>query len=191
MQFEDPFEVRFHGRGGQGAVVASRILAEAAFIDGLQVQCFPEFGVERRGAPVTAYLRLSRSPILIRSGIYRPGAVVILSAGLATQTALEGATENAVIVCNMPDDAPAPFDPGTRTLARVDATAIARGAGLGTATTPIVNTAMVGAFARATGSVTLDAVRAAVRKLSPAKADANVRAAEEGYELCRLPTAAC
>ncbi|HAO22355.1 MAG TPA: pyruvate ferredoxin oxidoreductase, partial [Desulfobacteraceae bacterium] len=70
-------EIRFHGRGGQGTVVASVILAKAFFKAGLWVQTFPVFGVERRGAPVEAYLRLDDKKILIRSNLYAPDHIVV------------------------------------------------------------------------------------------------------------------
>ena len=70
-------EVRFHGRGGQGAVIASTILAEAGFLEGKEVAAFPFFGVERRGAPVTAYTRLAEEKIRIKSGIYEPDFVIV------------------------------------------------------------------------------------------------------------------
>ena len=70
-------EIRFHGRGGQGTVVASIILAKAFFKAGYYVQTFPVFGVERRGAPVEAYLRLDRRKIRIRSNIYTPDHVLV------------------------------------------------------------------------------------------------------------------
>ena len=71
-------EVRIHGRGGQGAVIASQILAGAAFLEGLHVQAFLSFGSERRGAPVTAFLRLDKSPVQVGSEVYRPDGVIVL-----------------------------------------------------------------------------------------------------------------
>ena len=71
-------ELRFHGRGGQGTVIASKILAAALFREGRQVQSFPAFGVERRGAPVTAFLRIDDRPILLRCEITEPDDLVIL-----------------------------------------------------------------------------------------------------------------
>ncbi len=71
-------EIRFHGRGGQGAVVASNILADAAFREGKYVQAFPYFGVERRGAPVTSFTRIDKNPIKIKSQVYTPNYVVVL-----------------------------------------------------------------------------------------------------------------
>src|SRR4030042_5189811 len=71
-------EIRFHGRGGQGAVVASKVLAVAFFHESLSVQSFPGFGGERRGAPVMAFLRVDNQPILLRVNIYEPDHIVVL-----------------------------------------------------------------------------------------------------------------
>ena len=75
-------EIRFHGRGGQGAVIASKILAEAFFREGKYVQSFPAFGAERRGAPVAAFTRVDENPIRIRTQIYAPDTVVVLDPSL-------------------------------------------------------------------------------------------------------------
>ena len=71
-------EIRFHGRGGQGAVVASTILAVACFKEDKHVQAFPAFGVERRGAPVEAYIRIDQAKVLLRTNVYEPDHVVVL-----------------------------------------------------------------------------------------------------------------
>ncbi|MFQ6077837.1 MAG: 2-oxoacid:acceptor oxidoreductase family protein, partial [Thermodesulfobacteriota bacterium] len=71
-------EIRFHGRGGQGAVTSAELLAHAAISEGRYAQAFPSFGPERRGAPVVAYCRISDDPIRIRANIYEPDLVVVL-----------------------------------------------------------------------------------------------------------------
>ncbi|MEM4598264.1 MAG: 2-oxoacid:acceptor oxidoreductase family protein, partial [Candidatus Diapherotrites archaeon] len=76
-------EVRIHGRGGQGAVTSSQVLAVAAFYDGKYCQAFPSFGVERRGAPVEAFTRISDKPILVRNHVYFPDFVLVLDPTLA------------------------------------------------------------------------------------------------------------
>src|SRR4030066_755338 len=75
-------EIRFHGRGGQGAVTSAEILALAAIGEGRYAQAFPSFGPERRGAPVVAFCRISDQPIKIRANIYEPDLVVVLDASL-------------------------------------------------------------------------------------------------------------
>ncbi|HEC49808.1 MAG TPA: pyruvate synthase, partial [Candidatus Desulfofervidus auxilii] len=71
-------EIRFHGRGGQGAVTCTELIAKAAIAEGKYAQAFPSFGAERRGAPVTAFLRVSDRPIRIRQNIYEPDVIVVL-----------------------------------------------------------------------------------------------------------------
>lgn len=75
---EDLIEIRWHGRGGQGAKTASLLLADAAFNTGKYIQGFPEYGPERMGAPITAYNRISSKPITIHSNIYEPDYVVVV-----------------------------------------------------------------------------------------------------------------
>ena len=77
-------EIRIHGRGGQGSVTMAELLAESAFYNKLESQAFPNFGVERRGAPVTAYVRIDKKPIRLRSQIYSPDYVIIQDASLLT-----------------------------------------------------------------------------------------------------------
>lgn len=81
-KMKDLIEIRWHGRGGQGAKTAALLLADVAFNNGLYVQGFPEYGPERMGAPITAYNRLSRDEIRVHSNIYEPDYVVVVDAGL-------------------------------------------------------------------------------------------------------------
>ena len=166
-------EIRFHGRGGQGAVIASELLAQAAFLEGKHPQSFPFFGVERRGAPVTAFTRIDDAPIQIRTSITAPDIVVVLDAGLKPDGLLLVNTEKN------PDKLEAPFK---GRLATIDATGIALAHGLGTKAMPIVNTAVLGALARASGIVSRDSVRRAVERFVPAKQQANVMAVDDAYD---------
>jgi pyruvate ferredoxin oxidoreductase gamma subunit/2-oxoisovalerate ferredoxin oxidoreductase gamma subunit len=94
-------EIRFHGRGGQGSVVASKILATSIFLDGKYSQSFPAFGVERRGAPVTAFLRVDDKPIRIRTEIYEPDHIIILDPLLVDQVPLaEGLKKEGIVIIN-------------------------------------------------------------------------------------------
>lgn len=178
-------EIRLHGRGGQGAVVASKILATAAFLDGMEVQSFPTFGVERRGAPVAAFVRFSKSKILIRSAVYTPKYVVVLDPTLligGLDIITKGLQPSGIILVNTKDDISG-FNLGDKyDLYAVDASAIAVRNKIGTVTTPIVNTAITGAFAKATGLVTIESVLQAIRKNVPVKAEANVNAAREAFD---------
>lgn len=180
-------EIRFHGRGGQGAVIASELLAQAAFLERKHPQSFPFFGVERRGAPVTAFTRIDDRPIQLRTSITTPDIVVVLDAGLMrTVNVLAGLKPTGLLLVNTEKapDAVATKFPGR--VAAIDATGIALAHGLGTKAMPIVNTAVLGALARASGIVSLDSVTQAVLRFVPAKQEANRLAAEAAYEQVRI-----
>lgn len=180
--------IRFHGRGGQGAVIASKLLATALFREGWHVQAFPSFGAERSGAPVTAFLRADRKPITAHYQIYEPDMVVVLDPVLlATTDVTAGLKADGTIVVNSPQAPAALGLPPDYHVATCDATAIALAHGLGSRTTPIVNTAMAGAVAASTGLVTLDSVVAAIPDLVPVHVDANQAAAREAFAATLTP----
>lgn len=179
------YEVRFHGRGGQGTVVASILLAEAAFQEGRGVQAFPFFGVERRGAPVVAYTRIGLEPVRIACAVEHPDVVVVGDPSLLTglgDRLLGGLEPGSRVIVNTPL-APSELglNAGGLQVATVDATAVARKHKLGSAANPIVNTAILGAVSRITGIVTMESVEAAIRKKVPARPDDNVAAAWDAY----------
>lgn len=175
-------EIRFHGRGGQGTVVASVILAKAFFKAGWQVQTFPVFGVERRGAPVEAYLRLDDKKILVRSNLYTPDHIVIQDAKLLNYVDVtKGLKPGGWVLLNAPRF-PQDLSPFSDfRLATVDAAAIALDLGLGTRTQPIINTAMVGAFAKIFGEPPLEMLAAVIEEEIPVKQEANVEAARRAF----------
>ena len=175
-------EIRIHGRGGQGAVIASKVLAVAAFKEGRYVQSFPAFGVERRGAPVMAFTRIDEQPVRIRCQIYEPDHIVVLDPTLLEAVDVTaGLKEGGWILINS-KQAPATFDlPATYRVATVDAQSIAIKYKLGPKSAPIVNTAILGAFAKATGIVGLEALAEAVRESVPLKPEENVAATREAY----------
>lgn len=174
-------EIRFHGRGGQGAVTAANILADACFKEGKDVQSFPFFGVERRGAPVTAFTRIDDKEIRIKYQIYEPDFVVVLDHGLIkTVNVLEGLKENGAVLINTnkkPDEVKMKAKVMT-----VDAKSIALKYKLGTRVAPIINTAILGAFAKASGVVKIDSVVESIKEKAPAKKEENANAAKEAYE---------
>ncbi len=180
-------EIRFHGRGGQGAVVASELLAQAAFLDGKWPQSFPFFGVERRGAPVTAYARVDTGPIGIRTSITAPEVVVVLEPGLLrTQPVTDGLRPGGLLLVNSSHPVDELVLPVVGRRAAVDATRIAVAHGLGSPTLPIVNTAMLGALVRATGVVSMEALGRAIQGFVPARRAENLAAAEDGYQDVRV-----
>ena len=98
---KDLIEIRWHGRGGQGAKTAALLLADVAFNNGLYVQGFPEYGPERMGAPITAYNRLSRNPIRVHSNIYEPDYVVVVDESLIESVDVTAGTkEGGAIIIN-------------------------------------------------------------------------------------------
>jgi pyruvate ferredoxin oxidoreductase gamma subunit/2-oxoisovalerate ferredoxin oxidoreductase gamma subunit len=181
-------EIRIHGRGGQGAVIASQILAQAAFREGLHVQAFPAFGSERRGAPVTAFLRLDRSPIWVRSEVYQPNGIMVLDQsliGLKSANVTAGLQPGGWILINSSKDASEFPELQGFAVTTVDASNIGRRQKLGSPTAPIVNTAMVGAVAELTGIIKLDNLADAIRSAVPVKIEENVAASQEGAQAVR------
>ncbi|MCU0638595.1 MAG: pyruvate ferredoxin oxidoreductase subunit gamma [Candidatus Krumholzibacteria bacterium] len=175
-------EIRTHGRGGQGSVIASEILADAFFHEGKFVQAFPAFGVERRGAPVMAFTRVSDSEVRERCQIYEPDHLIVLDPVLIeTVNITEGLKEGGWIIINTNK----PVENSNLTsrfhVAIVDANRIALDHGLGSRSAPIVNTSIVGAFAGATKLVGIEAVKKAIDGFVPLKKEHNIQAAVDAY----------
>ncbi len=177
-------EIRFHGRGGQGALTASLMLAQAAFIDGRYCQSFIFIGAERRGAPVEAYTRLDDRPIRVHSRIYHPDHIIILDTGLIGGVDVtRGLKDGGLIVVNSDMSAEElGFDSRFRVYT-IDADSIAIEHGLGTPIAPIVNTTILGAYAAFSDEVGIEALFKAIYELSPSKPDQNVDAARRAYEV--------
>ncbi len=176
-------EIRFHGRGGQGTVVASKILADAILKGGKYVQAFPEFGVERRGAPVFAFIRISETPIYLRSKIYQPDHIIVLDSTLLEAiNVTEGLKEGGLILINS-SKSPSDFNfDGNYKVMTVDATSIAIKYRLGSAASPIVNTAILGAVVKAIPVATIEDLLSAIEEGVPVKIEENKKAAEEAYQ---------
>ncbi|MDZ4171466.1 MAG: pyruvate synthase subunit PorC [Methanobacteriaceae archaeon] len=170
-------EIRFHGRGGQGAVTAAEILAKAAFEDGKYSQAFPFFGVERRGAPVMAFTRINDEAIRRRYQVYKPDYVVVLDEGLLDVVdVFSGLESQGMVLINTQGEAPIHKGSETHT---IDATGIA----LDKLGLPIVNTVMLGAFAGATGQVSLDSIIKIIKETFPGKiGEKNADAAKAAYK---------
>ncbi len=176
------YEVRFHGRGGQGAVTAANTLADAAFREGKDVQAFPMFGVERRGAPVNAFTRIDEKKIDLKTQIYKPDVVVVLDVSLLDVVDVtKGLKSGGILILNSSKE-PDAFDYGDAEVYTVDATSVAVANGLGTETNPIVNTAILGAYSRVVGNVKLESILEAIAVNVPVKIENNQKAAEEAYD---------
>lgn len=174
-------EIRIHGRGGQGSVTAAELIAVAAFEDGKWSQAFPYFGTERRGAPVTAFARIADRQIRVRSQIYEPDYVIVQDPSLIHAVDVAGGMrENGLLLINSEKK---PSELKINTKARVktfDATRLA----LEVIGLPIVNTALLGAFAGATGEIRLESVNKAIRGRFPGKVgEKNIAAVKRAYEL--------
>ena len=177
------FEVRFHGRGGQGAVVASEILALAVFREGKSPQSFPSFGLERRGAPVAAYLRVDDRKITLRQNIYHPDFIVVMDESLLyLEPTTAGLKTGGMILINTPKD-PLSFQAfDSVTVGTVAADDIARKHSLGTKFLPIINTAILGAIVKMTGIIPLDVLVSCIEESIEKKRGENAAAAREAYE---------
>ncbi len=175
------YEIRFHGRGGQGAWTASLLLAQAGLLEGKQIQSFPAFGPERAGAPMTAYTRISEKPIQIHSSVYEPDMVVVLDPTLLGPAVAEGLKKDSKIVVNTTETAAAvkkKLGVDNETWV-VDATGMAmRIMGVN-----ITNTVLLGAVVKASGAVKLDSVLAVVKERFQGKIrDQNLEVVEAAYK---------
>lgn len=180
-------EVRFHGRGGQGAVTSAELVGQAGIAKGLYAQAFPSFGPERRGAPVLAFLRISDKPIRLRSKVYKPDHVVILdSTLLGTVNPTEGLKPGGFVVINSNKPAEDLRDlfPG-RNIAFVDASKIAKEE-LGV---NITNTTMLGALVKVMGTIEPKDLEGAVKNRFGVVAQKNINAYLRAYNEVEIITA--
>lgn len=181
--------IRMHGRGGQGAVVASKILAKAYFMEGLFVQAFPAFGMERRGAAVAAYVRVDSSPALARGEIVNPDVCVVLDPKLLEMVDVTaGLAPGVPIVLNYADGQVPQDLAGRFTLALIDANQIAVNHRLGSRLAPIINTVVLGAYLKVVQEPPLkpETLFQAIEQGVPAKKQENAAAAREAYERVRV-----
>ena len=166
------FAVRIHGRGGQGVITAAELIAIAGWQSGLETQALPAFGVERTGAPIQAFARLANQPILTREHIYTPDFIIIQDATLLEATdILAGANKTTKIIINTPLTASEilaeikkqktqSFIPNLKNIFTIDATKIA----LKIFGKNLVNTAILGAFAKVSGVITIAALKKAIQE---------------------------
>ena len=176
------YELRFHGRGGQGAVMAGKVLAKALAEEGKVVKAIPSFGFERRGAPVESYLRFDDRPIRKITNIYNPDCIVCLDPTLPRAVDIfNGMNDNGVWVqatkktidqLNFPET--------VKTIGLCDAFGLA----LEILGRPITNTIMLGVLAKTTGMVSLASLNKGMESVAfrDALLEKNVQAVQEGYE---------
>lgn len=184
---KDLIEIRWHGRGGQGAKTAAQLLAETALESGKYIQAFPEYGPERAGAPMKAFTRISNKPINLHCGVTNPEIVVVIEPTLLDSVnVIEGLGDDGVLLVNT-DQSPkrvrekVNFNKGN--VLTIDATRIA----IETLGLPMPNTPMLGALIKATGLVGLEDLKRKIKnkflkKIGEAKVKGNLDAVQRAYQ---------
>lgn len=182
------FQVRIHGRGGQGAVTAAELLSVAAFMEDRYAQAFPSFGSERTGAPVMAFCRIDDRPIRVREPVTRPDALVVQDATLLHQVnVLDGLRPGGSVLINSPCPV---ADLGLAELVGSALTVPATALALRHFGRPVPNAVLLGGLAALTGCVAIDSLTAAVRERFPGElGTANAAAAREAYDHVRAQCA--
>jgi len=180
MNSNQTTEIRWHGRGGQGAVTSAEMVAQAAIAEGKHAHAFPSFGPERRGAPVLAFVRVSTQPIKVRAEITDPDVVAVLDPGLLSiVNVTAGLKPGGIVVVNTKKsfEELAPLFKTRVRIAKVDANKIAREV-LGVL---ITNTTMIGAVLKATGVVDVDSVVAPLQGRFGKLGEKNIAAMRRAY----------
>ena len=173
------YEIRFHGRAGQGILTASRLFAEAAVLNGKYAQAFPDFGPERLGAPVSAFARVDNQPIEIHSQVYTPNAVVVFERNLLSKVPVTmGLPPTGQFVVNASElSGVKEANEDSFTTFLIDATKIASELG-----SKVVSTIMLGALGQVSSVVGREALESAVRRrFKGAVADLNAKMVEVGF----------
>jgi len=178
-------EMRFHGRGGQGAVTSAELVAQAAIDTGKYATAFPSFGPERRGAPVVAFARVDDKPVRIRSKVYNPDVVIVLDPSLVEiSNPVEGLHEKGILIINSTQD-PATIRKRlsySGRLAVVDASLIAKEViGL-----PITNTTMIGALVKGANLLSVDALKEPFKRRFGKIASRNIEAMRRAWEETKI-----
>jgi len=176
-------QIRIHGRGGQGVVTAAELIALAAFYEGKYAQAFPHFGVERTGAPIQSFARIDNKEIITREQIYKPSVLIIQdNTLLSNKNIFQGVDKNTRIIINASAEKQQEFKLGNKNVYYTDATDIA----LKTIGKNLVNTVILGAFAKYTKLVSLDSLKRAIEEKFKEKprniVQKNIKAIEQAYE---------
>ena len=178
----DLFEIRWHGRGGQGSVTSAELLAQAAIDEGKYAQAFPSFSPERRGAPVLAFNRINATePIRTRSEVSTPDVVIVLDSSLLSiVNPTSGLKKDGVLIINTKKSTEEIRSESgiTGRLATVDANTIAQES-LGV---PIVNTTMIGALIKVTDIIKLESMKEPLERRFGKLAERNLKAMERAYK---------
>ena len=181
---KDVYKIRFHGRGGQGIKLAAHILGRAAFLSGYQVQSFAVYGAERRGAPMTSFVRIDKKEVLERGYIFDPDFVICVDDTLDMKHVTKGLKSNGIFLINT-SKYPGYFSPKVKQkIYTVDATKIA----LKTLGIPIPNTSILGAFVKIFKKIPLETLKESVKKELKEEdkgelIEKNLKAVETCYEV--------
>ena len=187
---KDTLQIRWHGRGGQGAKTAAGMVAEVAVLAGRNAQGAPEYGAEREGAPIRAYTRISEKPIRTHDAIYYPDVVIVLDETLLESESVdEGLADDGILLVNTARSAAeirGALGLKGRNIYTINATGIA----LEEIGKPIPNTVMVGALLKVTGALEVKDIEKSIRKkfgakLSEGMLQGNIRAVERAYNEVR------
>jgi 2-oxoacid:acceptor oxidoreductase gamma subunit (pyruvate/2-ketoisovalerate family) len=186
-----PYEIRWHGRGGQGAVTAAKIVAQAAYLKGYQgVTAAPLFGAERRGVPVSASTRISPHPVMVISQVEKPDVVVVLDHTLLEDQEVIGGLSGGWLIVNSWQHPNELGIKGDFNIATADATKVCEELGLIVAGLPVVNTAMLGAFVHATKMVDMTSIEKVIRqRFANDSIGLNLAAITRTYEVTKLKKA--
>ena len=176
-------EIRIHARAGQGAITTAALLGFSYFNEGKYPYAFPNFGAARMGAPMNAFVRVDSDPVRLRSQIYEPNYVIIVDPTLLRgYNCFSGLREDGVAIINGKEDLELPKLKAKQSVFVVPANEIA----LRNIGRPLGNTALIGAFAAATGELKLDNLIEVIKKRFSGKAqEGNIKAVQEGFEFVR------
>jgi pyruvate ferredoxin oxidoreductase gamma subunit len=176
-------EIRIHARAGQGAITTAALLGEAYFKEGMYPYAFPHFGAARMGAPMNAFVRVDSKPVRVRSQIYEPDYVIVVDNTLMRgYNCFSGLKENGIAIVNGVEGVELPKLKATQKVFLVPANAIAEQ----TIGRPLGNTALIGAFAAATGELKLETVLEVLKKrFSDKILEGNLKAARKGFEFIK------
>ena len=176
-------EIRIHARAGQGAITTATLLGYAYFLKGMYPYAFPHFGAARMGAPMNAFVRVDTKPVRLRSQIYEPDYILVMDATLMRGfNCFSGLKEDGIAIINDKEGADLPKVKAKQGVFVVPATEIA----LRTIGRPLGNTALIGAFAAATGQLDLNTLLEVIEKRFTGKAqEGNIEAVKQGYEYIR------
>jgi pyruvate ferredoxin oxidoreductase gamma subunit len=172
-------EIRIHARAGQGAITTAALLGYVYFLKGMYPSAFPHFGAARMGAPMNAFVRVDSKPVRLRSQIYEPDYLIIVDATLLRGfNCFTGLKDNGIAIVNQREGVEIPKVKATQKVFVVPANEIA----LKAIGRPLGNTALLGAYAAATGEISLDnLIEAIKRRFSGAIQEGNIKAAQEGF----------